>query len=174
MGTFLIGTGIGFRSLNIKTTWEETEKIKAVPGKSAEPEFDTIGRVLEERFTIVTFPIFVSYKMNWKKWYGTAGTGIAFDVFSGKQTNPNRHKKYVTEAIKKGEKYSEKYHISTTNLLLEIRAGYSISDHLLISGGIEHHLALSPFYQNTLYQLKSNALVFDMGLMWLLDRNSSK
>lgn len=158
---FLFSTGIGFQKFSIENSFTETIR-KGPPNFPPPPVFEYIPHTVREEYRMVSIPISVIYHRQWKNWWLGIGGGAKLNFVSGNKVMSKRFEKYYTDTLGVGS-YSENYNSLIPSLLADATVGYIFGGKFTLAGGISYNYSLAPVYENSLYSLTINSLVYRMG-----------
>lgn len=149
--TFMFSTGIGIQKFSIENSF--TKKIRKGP------------HTVREEYNILSIPLSVLYQKQWKNWWFGFGGGARLNLVSGNKAMSNQFEKYYSVTSRMG-RYSENYKNIIPSLVGDASVGYSFSSKFILEAGISYNYSLSPIYENSLYSITNNSLVYRIGFYY--------
>ncbi|WP_028978669.1 hypothetical protein [Sporocytophaga myxococcoides] len=163
--SFMFSTGLGFQNIRIHNTLRDTKKESPKPPTPPAPVPENTNLYVTERYSLVSIPVTIMYnKCRKNLWFGIGG-GVRFNIINGNEAMRNKLKKYYNDSTStKG--YFDTYKKLMPELFADIAIGYNWRKRFIFKGGLTYMYSLNPIYENALYNLNVNAVVFKVGFYY--------
>jgi hypothetical protein len=161
---FMFSTGMQFHKVTLHHSYKEQKKgpPKNPPTPSGQNENPSV--FVTERYSALSIPVKFQYGKSIKNIWGGIGGGACLNFMGGNESMNNKLKKYYNESTTgPKEDYSDHYNKVLASVFAEISAGYKLKNNILLTGGISYIHFFSPVYENTLFSLTFNSMVYSIG-----------
>ncbi|MBO9699082.1 MAG: hypothetical protein J7604_02670 [Sporocytophaga sp.] len=160
---FMIGAGLGFQNITIHNTFRDIKKEPPKPPPA--PAQENSNLYITERYSLISIPISITYSKCRKNLWLGVGSGIRFNIVNGNEAMRNKLKKYYNDSTAT-KTYFDEYKKLTPELFVDVALGYKWRKRFLFTGGLTYTHSLNPIYENALYRLNANAIVFKAGFYY--------
>ncbi len=162
---FLFSTGFRIQKVTIQNSFSELKKGPPKTPPSSPPPFENTNVFVTERYSSFSIPVSFMYSKFRKNFWGGIGGGACFNFISGNQSMKNKLKKYYNDST--GTKdYSDNFKNFTTSLFADISIGYKLKNNIILTGGLTYMHSFNPVYENSLFKLNINSMVYRVGLFY--------
>ncbi|GAL86688.1 hypothetical protein MYP_3918 [Sporocytophaga myxococcoides] len=162
---FMFGTGLRIQKVTIQNSFRDLKKGPSKTPPSSPSPFESTNVFVTERYSFFSIPVSFMYSKFRKNLWGGIGGGVCFNFISGNESMKNKLKKYYNDST--GTKdYSDNFKNLTTSLFADISIGYKLKNNIVLTGGLTYMHSLNPIYENSLFKLNINSMVYRVGLYY--------
>ena len=163
----MFGTGLGYHRFSI------SGEGKGFFPRGQSGKVDTIIVSFKDTYSVFSIPAEITFFVPLKKIIVGAGARLGLDIIKDNSV-ANKFENYFNKKKNKEESYSEKDHSLAASASINILAGYSITQNIILAAGLEYQYFFNPYTENSIYTFYPNSVTGKISFFYLLGKADIK